>query len=491
MIPVPPRFPMRRIFWLPLIVCAALALAGLAGLTAMSWRSLDRLRPAQAHLAHIGRIQDAGLMMEATLLKGLRGEHVDRAEVERMRQAVATVASQAGALDPGTSLRLQRIAERVAQPEADPVQILFETLAQIRAVLAAEQISHDELLRDVIESTRVELRLAVSLLVVVPLIGAAALILLRRRMAQPIEDLQQLLTRLSGRDFDPVPERVLRESSRHALPAFDSYNALVSRLRELEAEHADRERSLEDRVRAASGALLAQSRELARAERLAAVGAVSAGLAHELRNPLAGIQMACTTLQRALGDGEHAARIAAVLAELKRVNLLLTAQVDGARHAPEAMVRVNIATRVDESLALVRFQVPASVTFEAPIEPDIECVLPVAGLRQALLNLLLNAIHSVGDSGHVGVACARGEGSVVLSVRDDGAGFPEHMLRAGIRPFATSRVGGTGLGLAMVRRFARDLDGNLEIENCSPCGARVSLRVPCRASGGREDERDV
>jgi C4-dicarboxylate-specific signal transduction histidine kinase len=71
------------------------------------------------------------------------------------------------------------------------------------------------------------------------------------------------------------------------------YNDLVYRLQELEAEHDDRERNLEQQVRQATGALLAQSRQLARSERLAAVGAISAGLAHELRNPLAGIQMAC------------------------------------------------------------------------------------------------------------------------------------------------------------------------------------------------------
>jgi C4-dicarboxylate-specific signal transduction histidine kinase len=92
------------------------------------------------------------------------------------------------------------------------------------------------------------------------------------------------------------------------------------RLQELEIEHRDREHTLEHKVRKATEALLAQSRELARAERLAAVGAISAGLAYELRNPLAGIQMACTKLHRTLSDGEHAARIASVVTELKRVN---------------------------------------------------------------------------------------------------------------------------------------------------------------------------
>jgi signal transduction histidine kinase len=488
---VSPRFSVRRFFWLPLILCAVLALAGLTAVIALSWLSLDRLRPVQAHLAYMERIQDAGLMMEETLLKSLNDTHLDQTELDRLRQAVLTIAAQEEAMDPNSAPRLAQIAQRLAQAESTSMPILFETLARIRAVLNAEREHHDRMLLDAIASNRMELRLAVSLLVILPLIGAVALLLLRHRMEQPLQDLQNLFNSLSNHDFSPVPEHTLRGSLRHARPVFDSYNALVSRLRELEAEHANRERTLEHRVREASAALLAQSRELARAERLAAVGAVSAGLAHELRNPLAGIQLACMKLQRALGDSEQATRIAAVIAELKRVDHLLTAQVDGVRHEPEMMTRVNIATLVDELLALLRFQVPATTRLEAQIDAGVECVLPAAGLRQALLNLLLNAIQSSGDNGHILITGRRDKDTVVLSVSDDGEGFPDEMLRAGTRPFATTRDGGTGLGLPMVRRFTRDLDGDLEIENRTPRGARVTLRLPCRLDSGREDVADV
>ena len=128
----------------------------------------------------------------------------------------------------------------------------------------------------------------------------------------------------------------MSDSSALVQPVFRSYNELVHRLQELEAEHNDREQTLEQEVRQATGALLTQSRQLARSERLAAVGAVSAGLAHELRNPLAGIQMACAKLQRALGDSDQSARLDAVVAELKRLNRLLSERVDAARHAPGA-----------------------------------------------------------------------------------------------------------------------------------------------------------
>jgi signal transduction histidine kinase len=100
-------------------------------------------------------------------------------------------------------------------------------------------------------------------------------------------------------------------------------------------------------------------------------------------------------------------------------------------------------------------------------------------LRQALLNLLLNAIQVLEGEGQVRLA-AWGDGDqLLLCVEDEGPGFPEQMLRAGVRPFATGRPGGTGLGLAMVRRFARDNDGELELANREPYGARVILRLPC------------
>lgn len=268
-------------------------------------------------------------------------------------------------------------------------------------------------------------------------------------------------------------------------------NALVSRLQELEAEHRDREHTLEQRVREATEALLAQSRELSRAERLAAVGAVSAGLAHELRNPLAGIQLACSKLHQKMGDGEQSVRIAAVITDLKRINNLLTNQVDAARHAPEVLVKVRIGKVVDELLALVRYQVPPGIALEARVSDALQCVLPVAGLRQALLNLLLNAVQVLGDAGQIVVAVNREHDRVVIRVSDDGPGFPEDMLRVGIRPFATGRAGGTGLGLAMVRRFVRDLDGDLELANRSPHGAQVILRLPCGLAGELGEETNA
>jgi two-component system NtrC family sensor kinase len=486
--PVPYRLPLRRLFWLPLSLTFLLMLVVLAGLVAVSWRGLERIRPVQAHLAHIARIQDLGLSMQETLIAGLRGARIDPSELARLHRDVRQIAAAEGPLHPHTHERLERVARLLERTPADPKKVLSETLAELRQVLVGERDHHELLLSKVAADTEAELRLAVFLLVALPLAGGVLLLLLRLRIKHPLEDLGGLLERLAARDYRAVNDFVTDDLASVVQPVFHSYNALVSRLQTLESEHRDRENTLEREVRQATGALLAQSRELARAERLAAVGTVSAGLAHELRNPLAGIQMACTKLHRGLEDKTQAARVAAVMAELKRIDGLLTEKVEAARHEPESLEPVRLCELVGDLLTLTRYQTLQGVALRADVPEDLECLLPAAGLRQALLNLLLNAIQVLGGHGQVTLSAERGDGQLLLRVEDDGPGFPEEMLRLGVRPFATGRVGGTGLGLTMVRRFTRDHDGELQLANREPRGARVTLRLPCPATGAGTGE---
>ena len=474
------RLPVRRLFWLPLGISAALVLMVLVGLVAVSWRGLERIQPVQAHLAYIGHIQDVALNMEQTLLLGLRGSRIAPADLDDLRTQVERLTSLENPVHPETRDRLLVVANVLAKDHPEPMELLIKTLAELREVLAFERRHYDQMLADVALDNETELRLAVTFLIALPLAGGALLLLVRARIKHPLDDLGDLLVRLAGRDYRPVPDAALSGTAGLLQPVFRSYNALVSRLQELEAQHRAREHTLEQEVRQATEALLAQNRELARAERLAAVGAVSAGLAHELRNPLAGIQMACSKLHRNIGNSEQAARIEAVIAEIKRINGLLTQKVDAARHAPEILARVHLSTLIDEFLNLVRYQVPAGIDLKARVPKDLVCLLPAAGLRQALLNLVLNAVQVQGEQGRVTVSAERRGERLMISVSDDGPGFSEEMLSMGVRPFATGRSGGTGLGLAMVRRFTRDHNGELELANRQPQGARVTLSLPCR-----------
>jgi signal transduction histidine kinase len=476
------RLSVRRLFLLPLGLSAFLVLALLAGLVAVSLRGVAGIRPIQDHLAHIARIQDLGLTLEQTLLQGLRGTRIEPADLDRMRLELTAIAALDGHLHPATRERLDLAVQRLSSAGDAPLEALIATLTELRAVLGGERERHDRLIADLALDNETELRLALTLMVTLPLGGAALAFLLRRRIKDPLDDLGDLLGRLAARDYRPVAEATLSGSTGLVQPVFRSYNELVMRLKALEAEHQGREHTLEQEVRRATEALLAQNRELARAERLAAVGAVSAGLAHELRNPLAGIQMACTKLRQALEDSDQAGRLDAVLAEIKRINGLLTAHVEAARHEPEPLAAIRLDALVADLLALTRYQAPAGIVLRARIPADLECLLPAAGLRQALLNLLINAIGAIGApgaGGQIEVSAERRGDALLLCVEDDGPGFAEETLIAGVRPFATARSGGTGLGLAMVRTFTRDHGGDLELVNREPHGARVTLRLPC------------
>lgn len=169
----------------------------------------------------------------------------------------------------------------------------------------------------------------------------------------------------------------------------------------------------------------------------------------------------------------------AVLTEIKRINGLLTVHVEAARHEPEPLAPIDLGALVADLLTLTRYQTPAGIALRVRIPADVHCLLPAAGLRQALLNLLLNAIGALGEEGQVWVSAERRGDALLLHVEDDGPGFAEEALIAGVRPFASARSGGTGLGLAMVRAFTRDHGGDLELGNREPHGARVTLHLPC------------
>lgn len=476
------RLPVRQLLWLPIGISGALLAAVLLALVGAAWLGHMRIEPVRGHLAAVGRLRDLETEIQRILSESLRqgDDEIPAAELVGAREDVDRVARALDYLSAETPERLRGVAAMLSDSGPARAETLFDALAGLRGVLGDERRSLDQLMERLARDTRAELDLALLLLGVLPIFGVVGLFVLRRRVQRPLASLGDLLAHLAERDYRPVPEALLSDSAGLVRPLFQSYNELMHRLQELETEHDDRERNLEQQVCQATGALLTQSRQLARSERLAAVGAISAGLAHELRNPLAGIQMACMKLQRVLGDSDQSARLDAVVTELKRLNRLLGERVDAARHAPEPLTRLDLKDTVEGLLSLVRYQVPQGVRLMCEVPDRLVCQLPEGGLRQALLNLTLNAAQCLGGGGGEVRIRAEREGQVVaLSVTDTGPGFPPEMLAVGVRPFASGRIGGTGLGLAMVRRFAEDINAELVLSNLEPQGARATLRFPC------------
>jgi signal transduction histidine kinase/DNA-directed RNA polymerase specialized sigma24 family protein len=268
-------------------------------------------------------------------------------------------------------------------------------------------------------------------------------------------------------------------------PLTANYNDLVDRLAELEEENASRRESLEQQVRSVTQALLQQQRSLAVAQRLAAVGEVAAQIAHELRNPLAGIQVALTNMKQEWKERpEISDRLELIVDELRRVTGLLNGLLDQSRHAPEPVERVSLSKELSGPLALARYQLSEHIHLINEIPEDLVCLLPKQALRQAVLNLVLNAAQAIGDqAGTVTVQAFREDGQMVVAVSDDGPGIPQgEVARIGERFFRggdvhTRSTRGTGLGLAVVSEILELHGSRLDVESRVGEGSRFSFRL--------------
>ena len=314
---------------------------------------------------------------------------------------------------------------------------------------------------------------ALLIVVFVVLILAA-----KERVLKPMWKLADMLGRLAREDYHSEP---LDGVDAFIRPAFERYNRLVGRLARLENAHQSRHQRMEIQVREAVRTLMAQRVELARVERLAALGEVAASLAHEIRNPLAAIRSACRSLIEDATEEDVRERLSMIDEEVERLVNVVNRELRSIRHRPEEADRTDVSHLVSNVVALMKYQMPDSITLRLDSPASVTVCLPPNGLRQALVNLIRNSQEALeGREGDIFIAVAGQceEQDVEIRVEDTGSGFPPEILKNGIHRFITGKKGGTGLGLAMVERYVRDQGGRMAIENRSEGGARVRIVLP-------------
>ena len=466
-----------------LLLVLALTLA-LGAMSLFTWLDFKRIESIRAHVNRTYLLQESlSILKEIQLQIATSRASPERTKLAAVRADLDQIPTKGGPVRSYTRDRLDRLHQLLTQAETEPGAALPPALSLLSEMLEREDRIQLELLDTVYADTKLDSHLALAALVGFPSLVVLALWALRQRVFRPIGDLRSFLSRLANGDFTPV---ALARIDPLLLPLFQNYNQMVNRLEQLEQANRERRMSLEQEVRAATQALLQQQQTLSRAERLAAAGEVSATLAHELRNPIAGIQLSLENMRRELPDVALEERMNMAIAELQRLTRLLNGLLQQSSHVPEPPRTVSVHRLVQELATLIRYQLPANVRLTTRAPEDLKCRVPEDGIRQAVLNLVLNSVAVLGDTpGTVIIEVEYRNGALAIQVLDDGPGFPETMLSGGIRPFVTSRESGTGLGLAIVKRFARDLGGELAIANRAPRGACVTLTLPC----AREDVR--
>ncbi|MCZ2098863.1 MAG: two-component sensor histidine kinase, partial [Anaerolineae bacterium] len=282
------RFLLRSV-WLPAAIFGALMLIFLALLLGFLWRSMQRLEPVYAHRVLIERMTQETLFLGDVLFEAAQTGTPPSAEVlEQTIAAFAQLQAIDGYLAGETAERLQALVQALAAGRAGHPLDTARIRKLRRALVLDEFRAHQQLIAEAYRDAQAEFKVVTATMVVLLLLAGLLLLLLRRRITQPLRNLRLLMTALARRDYREAPTHGVDPL---LLPLFENYNRLTQRLAELERARERRQQSLEQEVRAATTALLEQQRDLANAERLAAMGEVAAGLAHELRNPLAGIQM--------------------------------------------------------------------------------------------------------------------------------------------------------------------------------------------------------
>lgn len=460
------------------LVFALMLTLALGALATTTWFNLNRVEAVRARVMRTQLLQQTDILIKEEQLRLASGQSTGLADdLWRVRTLLAELPIRTGPIGSFTRERMIELDALLRQANAQPAVALAQAGAIIDRMLKRESEIQAQLLASVREDTLLERQLAVAALIVFPCLVVLTLLALRQRLFKPIGNLRMFLSRLAGGDFTPVS---LEGTDRLLRPLFENYNVMVGRLAQLEESNRKRTLSLTEEVRAATRALLSQQQRLTRAERLAAAGEISASLAHELRNPIYGIQVTLSNLRKEVHERELGERLDLVLAELQRITRLLNGLLQQSSHVPEVPRQVDVDVVVRELAGLLRYQIPPHIELRTELEAGLRCTLPEEGLRQALLNLVFNSVQALHESvGVITISARGGEHAVRIEVSDDGPGFPDALLSGGIRPFASFREDGTGLGLAIVKRFAHELGGLFSVSNSAPHGAVATITIPC------------
>jgi two-component system NtrC family sensor kinase len=322
--------------------------------------------------------------------------------------------------------------------------------------------------------------------------------LLQRLIYLPLKDLESGAAKITFGELDhAIPIRSNDEFGHVAA----TFNQMTTALNESKLEMKDLILSLESKVEQRTRELFAAKAEVAQGEKLASIGVLASGIAHELNNPLTGVLTFTSLMRKKTPDGsEDAEDLDLVIRETKRCASIIRRLLDFAREKVPVKGFFNLNRVVEDTVRFV--ERPASLR-QIEITTDLDPKLPqVWGdadlLKQVIMNLLVNAEQAIAGKGSITVQSrsrampdpdrpgVEPVNMVEVSVSDTGCGIPQANLQRIFDPFFTSKeVGkGTGLGLSVSYGIVKAHGGKIDVESIVGAGTTFRVQLPVNSSTG-------
>jgi signal transduction histidine kinase len=308
---------------------------------------------------------------------------------------------------------------------------------------------------------------------------------------------------LTGKGNEEVAvESMKNGASEYILKPFNNRNLLerldnVLRIREIELHNRELQQQqvhllceieqwnleLQKRVREKTEALQNAQEEIVQSEKLAALGYLSAGMAHEIRNPLNSISLFVQLMRQTTTEPDQLDCQGKILKEVDRIDSIIRKLLDSSRRTRAISSCVQVNQVIDNAIAAFSPQIE---TRKIQVDRQYHCIPPPitadpAELEQIFTNLFLNSLDAMNRGGRLVIELFEKNGKVIVRVCDNGSGIAEDVLSNIFDPFFSTKSRGTGMGLPVALRIARMYEGNMEVENSSPEGTTFRLEFPvCR-----------
>jgi signal transduction histidine kinase len=240
-------------------------------------------------------------------------------------------------------------------------------------------------------------------------------------------------------------------------------------------------RELEERVEHKTNELERAHQEVLLTEKLASLGHIAAGMAHEIRNPLNSISLFAQVMRASLQDEPEMQSYAdKIVSEVERIDAILVKVLSTSKRSPFKLRSIQIAKVIEDSLEAFADQIRLQkVVLNKQLPLHVSSILADADeLGQVFSNLFSNALYEMPNGGMLSVSLEQDDQAILVRVSDTGGGIPEEDLNKIFDPFFTTKERGTGFGLSVVLRIVKSYAGRISVDSQPGRGTTFQIRLP-------------